>query len=100
MKFLIAVFGLALSTTPGMADDGPGQAAGDFEAGQELGYCVAAGCQVFRGLVAGDSFASGQPVTVRIEEWLFGAPASPPETAAVPYEDHVRNGDRPWRGRT
>ena len=91
-RFLIVVFGLASGVMRGAADDGK-QAVGDFGIGQGLGQCVAAGCQVFRGFLADDSFRSGQPVAVRVEEWLLGAPIRPPETIAVPYEDHVRNGD-------
>ena len=93
MRFLLVVFGLAFSVTRAAADDGGRRALRDFGVGQELGYCVAAGCQVFRGFLADDSFSSGHPIAVQVEEWLFGAPPGAPEKVAVPYADQMRNGD-------
>jgi len=47
-------------------------------------------CEVFRGVVVTDALESGEPVTVRVEEPLFGMPA-PPRTVDLPSPYEMRD---------
>lgn len=58
---------------------------GDYEIGTQVGYCIEARCQIFRGYPLSNSLRSEGPIIFRIERWFWGeAPKS--QTIAVPYK--------------
>jgi hypothetical protein len=86
---LVTVFSvLVVCSAPGVAADRTSQAIKDFALGLRVGYCMVAGCQVFQGHAL-TAAQSGGAITVRVEDWLYGASAS--EVVEVPYET-PRNG--------
>ena len=95
MKLLIAAIGIGVTLqAPVAAAPAADQIAKDYGLGVSLGYCITAGCQVFRGYILTDSPTAGDPIIIHPEEGRFGMPVAS-EAVAVPYEDfgHSRGGD-------
>jgi hypothetical protein len=74
------------------ASDERSQADKDFALGEVVGHCLVVQCRVFRGTVLTQSAKSGEPVTIRADEWLFG-PQVESETVTVPFDAEFRKGD-------
>jgi hypothetical protein len=62
------------------------QAAKGVSLGEQVGSCLILKCQAFRGTLLTESPKAGEPVAVRVQEWLFGTP-TPGDTVLVPYDN-------------
>jgi len=74
--------------------------ANDYSTGAGIGQCIAGGCEVFRGTILTDGAKPGEPVSIRVDEALYGMSA-PPTTVALPYpglEGGLRNLAYAWGG--
>lgn len=60
----------------------------DFDLGLQLQSCLASKCQIFKGHIVTDGPKHGQPISIHVEDILFGPQASS-ATIAVPYESEV-----------
>lgn len=86
---LIALLSTALAAQPTPADkDRHAQELRDFGLGARAGSCLVVKCQVFRGVMLTDSPRSGEPVAIRVTEWLFGD-RSTNDTVLVPYDTNL-----------
>jgi hypothetical protein len=83
----------ALMGTRLVAADQTGSKTEEFHLGARLGQCLQAKCQAFRGTLTADSPQSGRPITVHVDEWLFGKPSTAPETIDIPYQDQQHVGE-------
>jgi len=57
----------------------------DFNVGLAVGNCVAANCEIFRGYVLDDPTEGAEEVTVKVTDWLLGAPLET-DTIRVPHD--------------
>jgi hypothetical protein len=91
---LIALLSTSLTAQPmATARDRRNQELQDFDLGTLAGACLVVRCQVFRGTMLTDSPRSGEPVAIRVTEWLFGE-RSTNDTVLVPYEDMKASQDK------
>ncbi len=60
----------------------------DYGVGLAVGRCLVAKCKVFRGFLATDSPKSGTPVTVKVQEELFGM-SHQTAIVSVPYSTEI-----------
>jgi len=68
-----------------IAGESGGPVFGDYAIGTQVGHCIEAKCQIFRGSPVSGSLRSGGPIVFRIKRWFFGE-APPSGTIALPYE--------------
>jgi hypothetical protein len=103
MRILIAI--VAVAAQAALAASPPSQSALDFMLGELIGKCLIVRCQVFRGSVLTDAPKSGEAITLRVEEPLFGVEPGT-STLEIPYQPEVsiyslRAGHGvPWAGVT
>jgi hypothetical protein len=57
----------------------------DFNVGLAVGNCVAANCEIFRGYVLDDPTEGAEEITVKVTDWLLGAPLET-DTIRVPHD--------------
>jgi hypothetical protein len=81
-----ALLAVPFALSPAVAADPASQRVRDFDLGGTVGACLVVKCQVFRGALLTEAPKAGDPVQIRVREWLFGDPV-PSETLAVPYDD-------------
>lgn len=92
MRLIVLLVTVFLSSQcSAMATEPVGPDLRDYSMGYIVGECLAVKCQVFRGYPLADSPKSGDAVSIRVVDWLFG-PRSASGTVAVLFEDQSRNG--------
>ena len=61
-----------------------------FGTGSLVGLCMSVKCEVFRGVIVTDALTPGEPVTVRVEEGLFGTQPTT-RTVDLPHPHEMRD---------
>jgi hypothetical protein len=94
VKFFLTFVNVVLGSQAIVMAAPPPNRSEDYALGSRIGGCLVVACEVFRGFVLSESPKSGGPITIHVEEVLFGMP-NKPDQLDLPYEDlaHARNGD-------
>jgi hypothetical protein len=90
IKFIMIGIGLS----DALAQAAPrGRELEEYMLGKAVGFCLVVRCQVFRGVVLTVSPEPNEPITVSVDEALFGM-IDIPGAVKLPYHDDPRNGDK------